>query len=178
MWHLQLRALPCICLGPRAKPLHQHSGRSSEAGATPGCGITYPLWEILIGQLSLKELYPYLNSAAFVLECSKGRGRLVGSFVEHTPDAGSYRGELLGLMAIHLILQGVNEVRQGLQGLVHIFSDCLGALNKVENLPPYRIPTQCSHSDILKEHPGKLQRPILHSNLLPCQGPPRQSHWL
>jgi hypothetical protein len=37
----------------------------------------------------MKELYPYLNSAAFVLECSKGRGRLVGSFVEHTPNAGS-----------------------------------------------------------------------------------------
>jgi hypothetical protein len=89
-------------------------------------------------------------SAAFVLECSKGRGRFVGSFVEHTPNAGSYRGELLGIMAIHLILRGINEVRQGLQGLVHILSDCLGALNKVENLPPYRIPTQCSQSDILK----------------------------
>ncbi len=25
-----------------------------------------------------------------------------------------------------------------------------GALDKVENLPPYRIPTQCSHSNILK----------------------------
>ncbi len=100
--------------------------------------------------LYMKELYPYLNSAAFVLECSKGRGRLVGSFVEHTPNAGSYRGELLGLMAIHLILWGVNEVRQGLQGLVHIPSDCLGALNKVENLLLYCISTQCSHSDILK----------------------------
>jgi hypothetical protein len=100
--------------------------------------------------LYMKELYPHLNSAAFVLECSKGRGRLVGSIVEHTPNAGSYRGELLGLMAIHLILWGVNEVCQGLQGSAHILSDCLGALNKVKNLPPYCIPTQCSHSDILK----------------------------
>ncbi len=33
----------------------------------------------------MKELYPYLNSAAFVLECSKGRGRLMGSFMEQTP---------------------------------------------------------------------------------------------
>jgi hypothetical protein len=54
--------------------------------------------------LYMKDLYPYLNSAAFVLECSKSRGRLMGSFVENTPNAGSYRGELLGLMAIHLIL--------------------------------------------------------------------------
>ena len=53
-------------------------------------------------------------------------------------------------MAIHLILRGVHEVSPGLTGSVHIVSDCLGALCKVKNLPPYRIPTQCSHSDILK----------------------------
>jgi hypothetical protein len=76
----------------------------------------------------------------------------MSTFVEYTPDAASYCGELLGLMAIHLILQGINIVSQGLQGLVHIWSDCLGALDKVENLPPYRIPSQCSHSNILKHH--------------------------
>ncbi len=59
----------------------------------------------------------------------------MGSFVEHTPNADSYRGELLGLMAIHLNLQGINEVCHGLQGLAHILSGCLGALNKVKNLP-------------------------------------------
>jgi hypothetical protein len=83
----------------------------------------------------MKVLHPYLNSAAFVLECSKGRGRLMGSFVEQTPNAGSYCGELLGLMAIHLILRSMNEVFTDLRGLVHIYSDCLGALNKVEILP-------------------------------------------
>ncbi len=74
----------------------------------------------------------------------------MGSFVEQTPNAGSYHGELLGLMAIHLILRSMNEVFKDLRGSVHIYSDCLGALNKVENLPPYRIPTKCSHSNILK----------------------------
>ena len=49
----------------------------------------------------MRELYPHLNSAAFMLECIKGRGRLMGSFTEHTMDACSYRSELLGLMAIH-----------------------------------------------------------------------------
>jgi hypothetical protein len=98
----------------------------------------------------MKEMYPYLNSAAFVLQCSKGRGRLTGSFVGQTPNAGSYQGELVGLMAIHLILWGINEVHQGLQGLIHRLLDCLGALDKVQNLPPYRIPSQCSHSNILK----------------------------
>ena len=52
----------------------------------------------------IRELYPNLCSAAFVLECSKGRGRIVGSFSECTDVANAYRGELLGLMVIHLIL--------------------------------------------------------------------------
>jgi hypothetical protein len=98
----------------------------------------------------MKDVYLNLNSAAFIFECLKGRGRLIGSFVKATLDAGSYRGELLGLMAIHLILHGFQEVSPGLTGLVHILADCLGALHKVENLPPYRIPTRYSHSDILK----------------------------
>jgi hypothetical protein len=98
----------------------------------------------------MKEVYPNVNSAAFVFECSKGRGRLMGTYVKVTPNASSYQGELLGLMAIHLILRGVHEVSPGLTGSVHILSDCLGALYKVENLPPYQIPTQCRHSDILK----------------------------
>jgi hypothetical protein len=87
---------------------------------------------------------------AFVVECSKGRRQLMGMFVEYTPDAASYCGELLGLMAIHLILQGINIVSQGLQGSVHIWLECLGALDKVKNLPPYSIPSQCSPSYILK----------------------------
>jgi hypothetical protein len=32
----------------------------------------------------MKEIYPHINLAAFIFECSKGRGRLWGSFVEHT----------------------------------------------------------------------------------------------
>jgi len=98
----------------------------------------------------LKELYPDICSAAFVLECQQGRGRIVGSFVEQSSAACAYRGELLGLMAIHLILLAANRTQPQLQGNVTIFSDCLGALNKVALLPPNRIPSRCSHSDILK----------------------------
>jgi len=78
------------------------------------------------------------------------RGRIVGSFVEQSSAACAYRGELLGLMAIHLILLAANCTQPQLQGNVTIFSDCLGALNKVAHLPPNRIPSRCSHSDILK----------------------------
>jgi hypothetical protein len=53
-------------------------------------------------------------------------------------------------MAIHLILKGVHEFNQNVGGSIRIISDCMGALHKVENIPPYRIPTRCSHPDILK----------------------------
>jgi hypothetical protein len=100
--------------------------------------------------LYIRELYPNLCSAAFVLECSKGRGRIVGSFSERMDVANAYRGELLGLMAIHLILLSVNKINPTMKGRVEIISDCLGALNRVSYLPPYRIPLRCRHSDILK----------------------------
>jgi len=98
----------------------------------------------------IKEMFPDICSAAFILECSKGRGRIVGRFAEKTLAACAYRGELLGLLAIHLILLAVNKLHTTLDGSVHIYSDCLGALHNVQNLPPTRIPSGCRHSDILK----------------------------
>jgi hypothetical protein len=98
----------------------------------------------------IREIYPNLCSAAFVMECSKGRGRIVGSLLEALSVANAYRGELLGLLAIHLILLSVNKLHRDLSGRVEVVSDCLGALKRVTNLPPYRIPSRCHHSDILK----------------------------
>jgi len=98
----------------------------------------------------IRKLHPNLCSAAFVLECSKGRGRIVGSFSERMDMANAYQGELLGLMAIYLIRLSVNKINPMLKGRVEIISDCLGALNRVSYLPPYRIPSRCRHSDILK----------------------------
>jgi hypothetical protein len=77
-------------------------------------------------------------------------GRVYGSFSETLLAANAYRGELLGLMAIHLILLSVNKLHPELTGSVEIVSDCLGALKRVSYLPPYRIPTRCHHFDILK----------------------------
>ena len=41
-------------------------------------------------------------------------------------------------------------VLPGLSRCATIYSDCLGALGRVSKLPPYRIPSQCWHSDTLK----------------------------
>ena len=101
----------------------------------------------------MKEMVPELCSAAFILECKEGTGRIVGSFPESSKVANAYKGELLGLMAIHLILLAANKVWPTLQGRAKIYSDCLGALQKITTyttLPPHRIPSRCRHSDVLK----------------------------
>ena len=53
-------------------------------------------------------------------------------------------------MAIHLVLLAVNKIHPTLRGQVKIYSDCLGALNKVTTLPESCIPSGCKYSDILK----------------------------
>ncbi len=90
------------------------------------------------------------NSCAFILKCSRDRGRMSGAFSKQTMAACLYQGKLLGLFAIHLILLSINKIEPTLPGSVHIFSDCLGALNRVKNLPLHRIPSKCCHSDVLK----------------------------
>jgi hypothetical protein len=62
----------------------------------------------------------------------------------------AYRGELLGIIAIHLILLSVNKLHRDLSGNVETVLDCLGALKRVTHLPPYCIPSRCHHSNILK----------------------------
>ena len=74
----------------------------------------------------------------------------MGAFSEQTIAACSYWGELLGLMAIHLILLSMNRIDPTLTGLAHIYLDCLGALNKIQHLPPHRIPSKCRHLDVFK----------------------------
>lgn len=63
------------------------------------------------------KLYPELCSAAFVLKCRVGRGRLVGAFAKSYFE-NAYRSELMGLMlmAVHIILLAVNKIKPTLKG--------------------------------------------------------------
>ncbi len=54
------------------------------------------------------------------------------------------------LMAIHMLALVANKVRPDLTNLLKLYSDCLGALEKVSDLPPHHIPSNSFHSDILK----------------------------
>ena len=98
----------------------------------------------------MRELYPNVCSAAFIFECTDGTGRLIGSFPETTVSGNAYQGELLGPMAIQVILRSINEMAPSLSGLIPIISNCLEAIGRVEHLPPHRIPSRCKHSCILK----------------------------
>ena len=98
----------------------------------------------------IRELFPDAGSCAFVLESQGGGGTILGKVVEKSKDACAYRGELLGLLAIHLVLLAVNKLRAELLGKARIVSDCLGALGRVVSLPADRLPSGIRHSDILK----------------------------
>lgn len=98
----------------------------------------------------MREIYPNLGAAAFVLEYTAGSGRIIGAFPETSLEASAFHSELLGLLEIHLLLLAANRVRLHLGGRVHIFSDCLGALGQVIDLPKDRIPARCKHGDALK----------------------------
>jgi hypothetical protein len=98
----------------------------------------------------MPHIWTDLCSTAFFFECTAGHGRLVGSFVEFLTTLNAYHGELLGLMAVHLILLGINELDPTLAGKVTVYLDCKGALDKVEGLPLGHLPAKCKHLDILK----------------------------
>jgi hypothetical protein len=53
-------------------------------------------------------------------------------------------------MVIHLILLSADKIHKALVGSAEVVSDCLGALQRVTELPPYRILSRCKHSNILK----------------------------
>ncbi len=98
----------------------------------------------------MADSYPQTHADALVIECTKGRGQMWCSFPKQAINAGNYLGELADLMRIHLLLLTTNEVHPGLRGSVIFYSDSLSGLDKVQHLPPYRIPSCCQHFDILK----------------------------
>jgi hypothetical protein len=85
----------------------------------------------------IREQHPDLCSTVFIIECKHCGGHVVGAFPEASFDANAFRGELLGLIAVHLLLLAVNTVSPGITGFVRVYSDCLGVLSLVAELPPY-----------------------------------------
>lgn len=131
----------------------------------------------------MRELRIDICAVAFFFESADKSCKLVGSFAEPSGVVNAYRGELLGLLALHLILLAVNTVNPEMDGLITLHSDYLGALSRVESLSPGKIPSVCKHADILKtiliacekltfrrwyKHVEAHQDDEVEFNLLPC----------
>ena len=98
----------------------------------------------------VRELHPQVCSAAIIIESATKGDRLSLSFTNSTRTANAFRGELLGLLAVHLLLHSLSETAPQLSGQVSIYSDCLGALHTIRSLPPAGIPSTWKHADILR----------------------------
>jgi hypothetical protein len=92
-----------------------------------------------------------IDGAGWMIYC-RARKKVVfkGSFYEWCREAGSYRGELLGLLAVHLLVMAVEkfyDLSHGPRGLVAC--DNLGGLNK-SKARQRKIPPGAKHADILR----------------------------
>ena len=56
-----------------------------------------------------KQRAPNVCSAGWIVKCRRTGRQIRGSLVEASPSAGSYRGEMLGMLAICFLLLAVEE---------------------------------------------------------------------
>lgn len=92
-----------------------------------------------------------IDGAGWLVYCRKLKKAVFkASFHEHCHTAGSYRGELVGLMATHLLIYAVEQfydLSDGPRGLVAC--DNLGGLNKSKERRK-KIPAGAKHADVLR----------------------------
>ena len=106
----------------------------------------------------IKERYTHLCLAAFILECSKGTGRVFGSFPECSQGANAYWGELMGLMAIHLILLAANKVCPS----ADTWLECDAAVDLLLSLAPPR------QSEYITARPLRLSQTLFADSRIKC----------
>ena len=94
-----------------------------------------------------KKVAPDVSGAGWLVYCTKRSKKLFGSFYERSPQAGSYRAELLGLLAVHTVILAMEDYH-GLDGTVaKACCNNEGALFKSKETRR-RIPTGASQADI------------------------------
>jgi len=108
----------------------------------------------------IKEIAPDISGAGWILYCTRTGHRLYGSFVEKSPYAGSYRGELLGLLAIHTVIRAVELFFKITVASGKVCCDNQGALYKSKQ-DRRRIPTGASQADIKRGLCGTSRLPWL-----------------
>lgn len=123
-----------------------------------------------------------LDAAGWLIYCTNCRRILLrGSFHERNAKAGSYRGELLGLLAIHAFLLAVETIYllpPAYRGLV--VCDNLGALNKAQEKRK-KIPAGAKHADIrrcLRKARAKLVGSLTYKHVYGHQDKKKKWHQL
>jgi hypothetical protein len=123
-----------------------------------------------------------IDGAGWLIFCKlKRRIVLRGSFHERNAKAGSYRAELLGLLAIHTFLHAVEsffELPVAHRGLV--VCDNLGALNKAREKRK-KIPAGAKHADIrrcLRRAHSKLTGDLSYQHVYGHQDKKKKWHQL
>ena len=88
-----------------------------------------------------------LSGAGWVIRCSDSKQMLSGALVERSQAAGSYRGELLGMLAIRLLLLAVEEYHNSYGDGTRIYCDNKSALFTFSSNKD-RIASGSKHADI------------------------------
>ena len=88
-------------------------------------------------------------SAGWIVYCRKTRNRIKGSMFEISVDAGSFRGELLGLVAVHTLAIAISIYYKVHKGEVQVVCDSTSALKRAKQRPK-RVRPGSAQADILR----------------------------
>jgi endonuclease/exonuclease/phosphatase family metal-dependent hydrolase len=97
----------------------------------------------------LKRIAPHTCSAAWVIYCAETRKWCKGELVEHSIWANSYRGEQLGMLAIHLLLLTIEEHYGEELSNANIFCDNKGTIHTFSK-EYKRVSNTAKNNDILR----------------------------
>ncbi len=93
---------------------------------------------------------PNVSGAGWVIACQRSGNILKGSFFEFSSNASSYRGELLGLVAIHTLVLHACRFYQPITVTVKIICDSKSALYKSSKKGHRRIRPGVAQADLFR----------------------------
>ena len=92
---------------------------------------------------------PHTSGAGWIICCTRAHNMLRGSFYETSPSASAYRGELLGLVALHTLALALTKFYNLGKGMGKVCCDNIAALNQ-SSWRRRRIKTGQKQADLLR----------------------------
>ena len=94
-----------------------------------------------------KQVAPDVCSAGWVMACMQTKRQILGTLIERSDYAGSYRGDLLGILAIRLFLLAVEKYHSTISDGNEVCCDNKGALFTFEKKSK-KVPTGKTNTDV------------------------------